>query len=42
MLVRQERLHLWLAQHRLEELRRNVAVEQSVTILGEHRSERIE
>ena len=37
MLVREQRPNLGLAQHRLEELRRDLARKEPVAVLGEHR-----
>ena len=37
MLVREQRLDLGLAQHRLEELRGDLALQEPVAVLGEHR-----
>ena len=37
MLVREQRPNLGLAEHRLEELRRDLALQEPVAVLGEHR-----
>jgi sulfur carrier protein ThiS len=37
VIVRQETLHAWVAQHGFEELRGHVRIEQTVAVLGEGR-----